>query len=205
MMLNEGFHTTRWTRVCRAKVPSEDGQRALSELCAAYYDPVVAFLRCSLRDPVKAQDLSHSFFAQILAGEALSAEQHDSVRQILSGGRHLLDLINEVLDISRIESGRLGLSPEAVSVRGKGAGMITAAGVVGMYAIGFAAATVAAGLAVVLPLWAAILIVTVLLLIGAWVLVLAGRRTLRTAPPAGVRTRETLKEDARWARQQMAR
>jgi PAS domain S-box-containing protein len=56
-------------------------------------------------------------FAQILAGEALSAEQHDSVRQIMSGGRHLLDLINEVLDIARIESGRLGLSPEAVGLR----------------------------------------------------------------------------------------
>jgi PAS domain S-box-containing protein len=56
-------------------------------------------------------------FAQILAGEPLSAEQQDSVRQILSGGRHLLDLINEVLDIARIESGRLGLSPEAVGLR----------------------------------------------------------------------------------------
>jgi RNA polymerase sigma-70 factor (ECF subfamily) len=65
---DEGFHTTRWTRVCRAKVPSEDGQRALSELCAAYYEPVVTFLRCSLRDPGKALDLSHSFFAQVLAG-----------------------------------------------------------------------------------------------------------------------------------------
>ena len=33
--------------------------------------------------------------------------QHDSVKQILSGGRHLLDLINEVLDITRIETGTL--------------------------------------------------------------------------------------------------
>ena len=94
---------------------------------------------------------------------------------------------------------------EAASVRGKGAGMFAAAGVVGMYAIGFAAATAAAGLAVVLPVWAAILIVTVLLLIVAGVLVVIGRRTLRTAPPAGERIRETLKEDARWARQQISR
>ena len=86
-----------------------------------------------------------------------------------------------------------------------GAGMFAAAGVVGMYAIGFAAAAAAAGLAVVLPVWAAILIVTVLLLIVAGVLVLVGRRTLRTAPQPGVRTRETLKEDARWARQQISR
>ena len=94
---------------------------------------------------------------------------------------------------------------EAASVRGRGAGMFAAAGVVGMYAIGFAAAAGAAGLAVVLPVWAAILIVTVLLVIVAAVLALVGRRTIRTAPQPGVRTRETLKEDARWARQQISR
>ena len=53
-------------------------------------------------------------FAQILAGEDLSFDQQDCVRHILTGGSHLLDLINEVLDIARIEAGRLGLSPEAV-------------------------------------------------------------------------------------------
>ncbi len=83
--------------------------------------------------------------------------------------------------------------------------MFAAAGVVGMYAIGFAAAAAAAGLAVVLPVWAAILIVTALLLLVAGVLVLIGRRTLRTAPTPGERIRETVKEDARWARQQIRR
>jgi CheY-like chemotaxis protein len=40
----------------------------------------------------------------------------ESVDQILKGGRHLLTLINEVLDIARIESGRIALSLEAVQV-----------------------------------------------------------------------------------------
>ncbi len=83
--------------------------------------------------------------------------------------------------------------------------MFAAAGVVGMYAIGFAAAAAAAGLAVVLPVWAAILIVTALLVLVAGVLVLIGRRTLRTAPTPGDKIRETVKEDARWARQQIRR
>jgi signal transduction histidine kinase/CheY-like chemotaxis protein len=55
-------------------------------------------------------------FAQLLEMDALSIEQQDSVGQILRGGRHLLALINEVLDISRIEAGRLHLSIEPVPV-----------------------------------------------------------------------------------------
>jgi CheY-like chemotaxis protein len=53
-------------------------------------------------------------FAQLLGMADLSDDHLDSVAQILSAGRHLLDLINEVLDISRIETGALALSSEAV-------------------------------------------------------------------------------------------
>lgn len=55
-------------------------------------------------------------FAQLLDMDTLSVEQADSVRQILRGGSHLLDLINEVLDIARIEAGHLSLSLEPVAV-----------------------------------------------------------------------------------------
>ena len=53
-------------------------------------------------------------FAQLLMGEENEADRAEYTRQILSGGRHLLELINEVLDIARIESGQLSLSPEPV-------------------------------------------------------------------------------------------
>ncbi|MGH9085821.1 MAG: ATP-binding protein [Acidimicrobiales bacterium] len=55
-------------------------------------------------------------FGQLLEIESLEPQQQESVAQILKGGRHLLNLINEVLDISRIEAGELALSPEAVYV-----------------------------------------------------------------------------------------
>jgi CheY-like chemotaxis protein/anti-sigma regulatory factor (Ser/Thr protein kinase) len=55
-------------------------------------------------------------FGQLLELDALSPEQRESVTHILKGGRHLLELINEVLDISRIETGRLHLSPEPIQV-----------------------------------------------------------------------------------------
>jgi PAS domain S-box-containing protein len=55
-------------------------------------------------------------FAQLLEIGDLSDEQSGNVRQIRRGGEHLLELINEVLDISRIASGALGSSLEPVDV-----------------------------------------------------------------------------------------
>lgn len=55
-------------------------------------------------------------FGQLLETSTLPPDDVESVEQILKGGRHLLDLINEVLDIARIESRSLSLSLEPVSV-----------------------------------------------------------------------------------------
>jgi signal transduction histidine kinase len=55
-------------------------------------------------------------FAQLLQLDGLDPGQGDSVDQILQGGRHLLALIDELLDLSRIESGTLALTMEAVKV-----------------------------------------------------------------------------------------
>ena len=55
-------------------------------------------------------------FTQLLEISDLSDEDHDSAGRILGAGRHLLTLINELIDIARIESGDLGLSLEPVSL-----------------------------------------------------------------------------------------
>lgn len=55
-------------------------------------------------------------FAQLLDLDPLTVDQREAVTQIRTGGRHLLGLINEILDISRVEAGRLSLSLEAVTV-----------------------------------------------------------------------------------------
>lgn len=55
-------------------------------------------------------------FAQLFDRDAMTPDERENVRHILEGGRHLLDLINEVIDISRVESGTLALSNEAVDV-----------------------------------------------------------------------------------------
>lgn len=53
-------------------------------------------------------------FAQVLELDDLTEDQREAVDHILKGGRHLLSLINEVLDLSRIDSGEMSLSPEPV-------------------------------------------------------------------------------------------
>ncbi|HEY3228652.1 MAG TPA: PAS domain S-box protein [Roseiflexaceae bacterium] len=55
-------------------------------------------------------------FAQLLDMERLGGRQADNVQQILRAGKHLLNLINEVLDITRIETGNLAMSLEPVLV-----------------------------------------------------------------------------------------
>lgn len=55
-------------------------------------------------------------FAQLLDVDDLNPEQRDSVTHILKGGQHLLGLINEVLDIAHIESGRLSLATEPIAL-----------------------------------------------------------------------------------------
>jgi signal transduction histidine kinase/CheY-like chemotaxis protein len=55
-------------------------------------------------------------FGQLLELDELTDEQRDSLDHIMSGARHLLGLINEVLDIAAIEAGGLSVSLEPVAV-----------------------------------------------------------------------------------------
>ncbi|WP_394755265.1 PAS domain-containing sensor histidine kinase [Rhodoferax sp.] len=60
-------------------------------------------------------------FTQLLESgtPAPTPSQHASLQQILSGGWYLLTLINEILDLVQVESGKLSLSMEPVSLSEK--------------------------------------------------------------------------------------
>ncbi|MDI1311436.1 sigma-70 family RNA polymerase sigma factor [Prosthecobacter sp.] len=66
--MTSSFHDTRWTLVSRSRGGDTQAKAALSELCEAYYAPVVAFLRRDGRAEDVARDLAHDFFAKLLAG-----------------------------------------------------------------------------------------------------------------------------------------
>ena len=68
---SETFVTTQWTRVLEARGNSPDAKAALSELCAAYYAPVLAFIRRNAPDEDAARDLTQEFFSRLLARQGI--------------------------------------------------------------------------------------------------------------------------------------
>jgi signal transduction histidine kinase len=88
----------------QAKDEAERATRAKSEFLSR--------MSHELRTPMNAV----LGFGQLLEMDDLNEEQTESVDQIMRAGRHLLELINEILDITRIESGRLHIASESVLV-----------------------------------------------------------------------------------------
>lgn len=86
----------------QAKAEAEEANLAKSEFLSR--------MSHELRTPMN----SILGFAQLLEMGELNVSQSKGVKHILKSGRHLLGLINEVLDIARIESGRVSLTLEPV-------------------------------------------------------------------------------------------
>jgi PAS domain S-box-containing protein len=98
------------------------------EVEAALVEARVSAERANLAKSAFLSSMSHELrtpmnailgFSQMLEYDSgLNADQQDNVHEILKGGRHLLELINEVLDLAKIESGRIDLSLEPVELAG---------------------------------------------------------------------------------------
>lgn len=69
-----------------------------------------------LRTPLNAV-LGFAQLLQMPGGLPLSVQQAEHVRQIHEAGEHLLELVNEVLDLARIESGRMEVNLEPVALQ----------------------------------------------------------------------------------------
>jgi PAS domain S-box-containing protein len=89
--------------------------RAVAEAASAAKTEFLASMSHELRTPLNAV----LGFAQLLQRDKrhpLSPRQHERIEHVLRGGEHLLRLIDDVLDLARIEAGRVLISLEPVRV-----------------------------------------------------------------------------------------
>ena len=102
----------RMDRVLEEKNDELEGARALAEKANRAKSEFLSSMSHELRSPLNAI----LGFAQLMETEspAPSVNQQESIAQILRAGWHLLKLINEILDLTKIESGRIPLSKEPV-------------------------------------------------------------------------------------------
>jgi PAS domain S-box-containing protein len=114
------------TEINQRRLEAERANRSKSEF--------LANMSHELRTPLNAI-IGYSEMLQELAGEDGRTEDIGDLQRIIGAGRHLLGLINQILDLAKIESGRTDVDIEQVNlhelledIRNVGARMIEANG-----------------------------------------------------------------------------
>ncbi len=96
-----------------------------AERASKFKDRFLSTMSHELRTPLNAILGFSDLLADTRCGE-LNERQQRYVAHITTGGRHLLRLISDILDLSKIEAGRMELSFEDLSVRGIFAEVVSA-------------------------------------------------------------------------------
>ncbi|MDX6361010.1 phage holin family protein [Streptomyces sp. NPDC058274] len=117
------------------------------------------------------------------------------------GQQSVGELVGQATEqLSQLVRQEISLAKEELTEKGKragrGGGLLGGAGAVGYVGLMALSGTGVAALSLVLPVWAAALIVTAVLFVIAGVLAAAGRAQLRrAAPPTPERTLDSVKAD----------
>jgi hypothetical protein len=136
------------------------------------------------------------------APPAISPEQLDprSTTEVLTSlVANVQALVKKEIELAKLEI------TEIITARAIAVGMFVGAAVLGLFILGFVGVTGAKALSLVLPEWAAWLIVTGLYTLVAAVLAFIGVRKLQTPPNKPERTMQTYEETVEWAKRRVQR
>jgi signal transduction histidine kinase len=86
------------------------------EVASRHKSEFLATMSHELRTPLNAIIGFSEVLLERMFGE-INAKQEEYLRDVLSSGRHLLTLINDILDLSKIEAGRMDLERGTFSLR----------------------------------------------------------------------------------------
>jgi len=119
LALNEDLESTVRSRTLEltTALGALDEQRRRAEAANGAKSEFLANMSHELRTPLNAV-IGFSELLRLRRGpDVLSDRQIEAVDQIHTAGRHLLALIEEVLDFAKIESGKISISVEAIDAQ----------------------------------------------------------------------------------------
>jgi PAS domain S-box-containing protein len=125
--LDEWGHNRRMSGIVQDITVRKRTEEALRETNVALEAARITAEKANLAKSDFLSSMSHELrsplnailgFAQLLdsGSPPLTATQKESIDQVLGAGWYLLALINEILDLSLIESGKVSLSPESMAL-----------------------------------------------------------------------------------------